>query len=415
MKKILLVILLLFVTNVYADNINLNDIKDNYNNITYVEITDLNNIDNISNLVNLKEVYIKNVNIEDISFLNSLTKLEKVSIYYSKVDLTKINNPSIKELDIISSYVVNDDFTHLANSNLKVLDLEGSYITSIYTLRNVISLEELSLSSITNLRSLEPVTLLPNLKVLNFGGSEDLVNDKVLNYIRKNNIVGTNYDESQYMYLDGEELNKRLDEIIESLNLDNLSTIEKIREITLYVVDNLDYDDNCGVNNKCEYSDINFNSLLKSLSGSGVCYHYALLTNELLNRVGIKSYLVSGYTLKGLGHEWLNIYIDGKWYGLDPTWIEFEGRSTKLRNTGNCAYFMVELTKNNSFYIEHLEDVLPSNIVDAERVIIDDVTVVENSIDIYEIIFIVFIIIFTIFITILIYKKSNTRRKNVRK
>ena len=52
---------------------------------------------------------------------------------------------SIRELDIISSYVVNDNFSNLANSNLKVLDLEGSYVTSIYTLKNVISLEELSL------------------------------------------------------------------------------------------------------------------------------------------------------------------------------------------------------------------------------------------------------------------------------
>ena len=148
MKKFIILILLLFVTNAYAENINLNEIKDNYENITYVEITDLENIDNIKKLVNLKEVYIKRVNIEDISFLNSLSKLEKVRIYYSKVDLSKINNPSIRELDIISSYVVNDNFSNLANSNLKVLDLEGSYVTSIYTLKNVISLEELSLSSI---------------------------------------------------------------------------------------------------------------------------------------------------------------------------------------------------------------------------------------------------------------------------
>lgn len=414
MKKFLLLIGLLLITNVYADDINLNDIKGNFENITYVEITDLENIDNIKNLTNLREVYIKNVNIEDISFLNNLSKLEKLRIYYSKIDLTKINNPSIRELDIISSYVKNDDFSHLANSNLKVLDLQGSYVTSIYTLKNVISLEELSLSSITNLRSLEPVTFLPNLKMLNFNGSEDLINEEVLNYIRKNNIVGTNYDESKYMYLDGEELNKKLDEIIDSLNLDNLSTIEKIREITLYVVESIDYDEECGVNNKCEYSDINFNSLLKSLSGSGVCYHYALLTNKLLNRVGIKSYLVSGYTLKGLGHEWLNIYLDGKWYGLDPTWIDFEKRSITLRQTGKCAYFMVELTKNNSFYKEHLEDVLPSNIVEPESEIVDEITV-EDSVDIYDIIFISFIIIIIIFITILIYKKINSRRKYVRK
>lgn len=405
MKKFIILILLLFVTNVYAENINLNEINDNYENITYVEITNLKNIDNIKKLVNLKEIYIKKVNIEDISFLNSLSRLEKVRIYYSKVDLSKINNPSIRELDIISSYVVNDNFSNLANSNLKVLDLEGSYVTSIYTLKNVISLEELSLSSISNLRSLEPITYLPNLKMLNFTGSEELVNDKVLDYIRKNNIVGTYYDESKYMYLD-EDLNKKLDDIINSLKIEDLSDIEKIRKITLYVVDNLSYDEDCGVNNKCEYSDINFNSVLKSLSGKGVCYHYALLTNKLINRVGIKSYLVSGFTLKGLGHEWINIYLDGKWYGLDPTWIEFNGRSTKLKKTGKCDYFMVELTKNSSFYKEHKEDVLPSNIVDVDAVIVDEI-VVEDSMDIYKIIFVTSFVILFIFACFLIYKGNK--------
>lgn len=397
--KLIILFLLLFSINVKGVEINLNDINGNYDKITYVEVTDLENIDKLHNLVNIEEIYIKNVNIEDISFLNNLRHLEKVRIYYSKVNLLKLNNPNIKEMDIVSSYIINDNFTSLANSNLKILDLQGSYITSIYTLKNVISLEELTLSSITNLRSLEPITYLPKLKTLNFGGLEDLITKKVLDYIRKNNITGQNYDETQYMHLNSEELNNKLDNIIKSLNLDNLSDIDKIKKITLYVVDNIEYDEACGVNNKCEYNEINFNSLRKSLSGSGVCYHYALLTNELLNRVGIKSYLVSGYTKKGLGHEWLNIYLDDKWYGLDPTWIDFEGRSTKLRKNGKCAYFMIELTKNNSFYKEHLEDVLPSNIVDVNAVIIDKIEVPQKKEnDIYGIIFIICIISSIIFV-----------------
>lgn len=404
MKKILLIMLLLFCINVKAEDINLNDIKDNFEYVTYVEITDLENIDNIKKLVNLKEIYIKNANIKDISFINNLSKLERLRIYYSKVDLSKINSPSLKELDIISSYIVNDDFSRLANSNLKILDLEGSYITSIYTLKNVISLEELSLSSISNLRSLEPIINLPKLKVLNINGSEDLVNNKVLEYIKKNNIVGTNYDETKYMYLNGEEITKELDKIITDLKLDKLSDIEKIRKITLYVVENIEYDDDCGVNGKCEYNDINFNSLLKSLSGKGVCYHYAILTNELLNRVGIKSYLVSGYTKKGLGHEWLNIYLDEKWYGLDPTWIKFEGRSNTLRKTGKCAYFMIELKEKSSFYNEHIEDVLPMNIVDPKMVITDSIQK-QIGFNIYEAIFIGIITIIPIWIIVIINKK----------
>lgn len=404
MKKILLIILLLFCINVKADNINLNDIKDNFEYITYVEITDLKNIDNLKKFVNLKEIYIKNVNIEDISFINDLTKLEKLRIYFSKVDLSKINSPSLKELDIIRSYVVNDDFSRLANSNLKILDLEGSYVTSIYTLKNVISLEELSLSSISNLRSLDVITYLPKLKKLNINGSEDLVNSTVLNYIKQNNIIGDNYNETKYMYLDGEDISKQLDKIILDLKLDKLSDRDKIKKITVYVVNHLKYDDDCGINGKCEYNDINFNSLLKSLSGSGICYHYAILTNELLNRVGIKSYLVSGFTKKGLAHEWLNIYLDGKWYALDPTWIDSYNLGTKLQNTGKSSYFMIELNKDNSFVKDHIEDVLPMNIVEPEKVIFDIIPT-NTGFNIYEAIFIGIIVIIPIVIIILINKK----------
>ena len=404
MKKILFIIILLFCINVKAENINLNDIKDNFEYITYVEITDLENIDNIKKLVNLKEIYIKNVNVEDISFINDLTKLEKISIYYSKVDLSKINRTSLKELDIIRSYVVNDDFSRLAYSNLKKLDLEGSYVTSIYTLKNAISLEELSLSSISNLRSLDVITYLPKIKILNINGSEDLVNDTVLDYIKKNNIIGDNYDETKYMYLNGEEITKELDKIITDLKLDKLSDREKIKKITLYVVNNLNYDDDCGINGKCEYNDINFNSLLKSLSGNGICYHYAILTNELLNRVGIKSYLVSGFNKKGLAHEWLNIYLDGKWYGLDPTWIDSYNLNSKLQNTGKCSYFMIELNKDNTFVKDHIEDVLPMNIVDPEKVIFD-IILTNTDFNIYEAIFIGIVVIIPIVIIILINKK----------
>lgn len=404
MKKILLLILLLITTNVYSLEVNIDQINENYELYTYVEITSLDNIDKINDLVNLKEIYIKNVNIEDISFINNLKKLEKLTIYYSRIDLSKINVESLKELNIISSYVINDDFSYLANSNLKKLDLEGSYITSIYTLKDVISLEELNLSSISNLKSMEPITNLPKLKILNFSSNEDLINEKVLDFIRKNNIKGTNYDESKYMYLNGEELTNKLDNIINSLELDNLSDIEKIRKITLYVVENIEYDEECGVNGNCEYNDINFNSLLKSLSGTGVCYHYAILTNKLLNKVGIKSYLVSGYTKAGLGHEWLNVYLDDKWYGLDPTWIKFEGRVAQLKNTKTCRYFMVELKENNYFYLEHLEDVLPKDIVDVNRIIVDN-TFLESNKNIYEYIFVALLIITPIWIIVVINKK----------
>ena len=390
--KILLVITLLFTINVYADGIE---------ETLYKEISTKEELEEVKNLPYLKEILIKNLTIEDMSILNNLKELEKINIFYSRVNFNKFNNSNIKEVNIISSYIINDDLSSLTNSNIKKLDLEGSYITSIYSIKNIISLEELGLNSISNLRSLEPITYLPNLKVLNFKGSEDLINNKVFNYIKEHNIIGKNYDSSKYMYLNGEEYSKKLEDIIESLNLKDLRIIEKIQKITLYVTSHIEYDDRCGVDNICD-DELEFNTVAKALSGKGICYDYALLTNRLLNKAGIKSYLVGGYTPKGLAHEWLNIYLDGKWYGLDPTWIDtYPNVENTLRNTGKSNFFMIDLETTPTFYKIHLEDVLPSKIVDPNAVIVDKIDT--NNNEIYDYIFVIFVILLGLFLIVLIY------------
>lgn len=398
MKKILFLILLLFTINVYADETTL-----------YYEI---NNQDDINNLVynqNIKELLIKDMIIDDISFINKLENLQKIYIFYSKVDLSNFNNKNINEISFISSYIVNDDMSKLSNANIKKIDFDGSYITSIYTLKDIISLEELSLNSISNLRSLEPITNLPNLKVLNFVGSEELINDKVLNYMKEKGIIGNNYTKEQYIYLNN-GLDKRLDDIINELNLDELDTLGKIRKITLYVTNLITYDDDCGTNNKCSNNDDDFNILLKSLSGKGICYNYALLTNKLLNRIGVKSYLVSGYNSKGIAHEWINVYLDKKWYGLDPTWIDtYVGVERTLKQTGKSRFFMSDLDTDKTFSNVRVADVTPSKIVDPEAIIIDKVDVKQEELivrekDSYYTLFIVSIIILMLS-SILIFSK----------
>ena len=421
MKKILRILLIMCIfsiTNCYADSVILSDVvPSNSEFVTEVDITSLDNIDNLKYYTNVKNINIRNVIIDDISFLNNLNNLNNVTIFYSKINLSKLNNSHIKEMSFISSYIVDDNFTSLINTSIKKLDLYGSYVTSIYTLKNIVSLEEIYLNSITNLRSLEPVTYLPKLKILDFGGTEELVNEKVLNYIRKNNIVGTTYDVTQYMYLN-RGLDIKLKDIINSLKLDNLSDLEKIKKITIYVVDHIEYDDDCGVNNKCEYNELTFNILERSLSGKGICYNYAHLENKLLNMVGIKSYLVSGYNKTGLGHEWVNVYLDGKWYGIDPTWIDtYVGEAKKLKNTGKSKFFMTNLD-DKTWNELHNEDVLPSKIVDPEKEIIDEIIIdghISKTEDDYYKIFIISIVILSLFVLIIIYKNVSKLSKSKRR
>lgn len=388
MKKILIIFLLLFCINVKADEVNIDKIDSNYEDYMYIEVTSNDNLDKLSKFVNAKEILFKNVNITDTSVLNNMGILDKVTIYYSKVDLKKFSNKHVTNLDIISSYVINSDFSSLQDLNIKKLNLGGSYIENISTLKNTSSIETLNLSFISNLKSLDVITKLPNLRKLDIVGSEDLVNDKVLNYIKEKSITGTNYDRDKYDYL---KVDYDLDGIIESLNLDGLSDMEKITKITQYVVKNIEYDDDCNTSKGCHNKEFSFNAIKKSLSKMGICYHFAILNNELLNRVGIKSYLVSGYTKKGLGHEWLNVYLDGKWYSIDPTFIKtYIGDESRFLQTGKSMFFMAEITDNDSFLKDHVIDVYAKDVVNVFEVAKDvslDTVIYDNSNDDYDLIF----------------------------
>ena len=405
MKKILIIFLLLFSINVKADEINIDNINDNYEDYMYIEVTSNDNLDKLKNFVNAKEILFKNVNITDTSVLNNMGILDKVTIYYSKVDLRNFSNKHVTNLDIISSYVINSDFSSLQDLSIKKLNLGGSYIENISTLKNTSSIEILNLSFISNLKSLDVITKLPNLKKLDIVGSEDLVNDKVLNYIKEKSITGTNYDSDKYDYL---KVDYDLDSIIESLNLDGLTDIEKITKITQYVVKNIEYDDDCNTSKGCHNKEFSFNAIKKSLSKMGVCYHFAILNNELLNRVGIKSYLVSGYTKKGLGHEWLNVYLDDKWYSIDPTFIKtYTGDEANFLKTGKSMFFMAEITDNDSFLKDHVIDVYAKDVVNvldvAKNVALDEV-IYDNSMDDYDLIYDIALISLSIFAIAIVYK-----------
>lgn len=63
--------------------------------------------------------------------------------------------------------------------------------------------------------------------------------------------------------------------------------------------------------------------------GTAVCNGYALLTYDLLERAGIRAYVVTGTVHESLspgvprenrGHAWNIVRVDGQWYQLDVTW-----------------------------------------------------------------------------------------------
>lgn len=64
------------------------------------------------------------------------------------------------------------------------------------------------------------------------------------------------------------------------------------------------------------------------VKGKSVCEGFARAFKSIMDEVGVPCVLVQGYAVTEEGydaHMWNYVQIDGKWYGVDPTWNSAEG------------------------------------------------------------------------------------------
>lgn len=99
---------------------------------------------------------------------------------------------------------------------------------------------------------------------------------------------------------------------------------EKARAIFCWIVENIQYDyESRYVFDNNANSNIKIEKTLKTRKG--VCIDYSNLYCDIANKVGVKSYVITGYTkidkkIDPNLHTWCASMIDGKWYLNDPTW-----------------------------------------------------------------------------------------------
>ena len=111
-------------------------------------------------------------------------------------------------------------------------------------------------------------------------------------------------------------------DIASYINSNFLSEENKLRAIFIWVAENIQYD----IDNMYSFDQDTNEIITKTLkTRKGVCQDYAELFNDIANKVGVKSYIVSGYTKEdGLvnynPHTWCVAMIDSSWYIFDPTW-----------------------------------------------------------------------------------------------
>ena len=98
---------------------------------------------------------------------------------------------------------------------------------------------------------------------------------------------------------------------------------DKIRAAFYWTASNISYDSKAINLIKTYTKEEKINSALKTRKG--VCMHYSEVFNDIVTKMGMKSYVIDGYTKQSgeiarLSHAWTACMIDEKWYLVDVTW-----------------------------------------------------------------------------------------------
>ena len=150
-------------------------------------------------------------------------------------------------------------------------------------------------------------------------GSKPTHGDYLAGHI-KNYSLGISKKDEQYVYLSftftyystykqEQELNKKIDTILNKLNVWNSSKYTKIKAVYDYMIKNVDYD--YDIEKRSAY-----NALVNELV---VCQGYSTATYRLLEELGVDCRCITGDVPNG-HHAWNIAKIGSNWYNLDTTW-----------------------------------------------------------------------------------------------
>lgn len=145
------------------------------------------------------------------------------------------------------------------------------------------------------------------------------------------------------------DLTDSTDEIAGYINANFKTENDKIRAVFYWTASNISYDvKNMLADNSTETSQEKIVKTLKTKKG--VCIHYAEVFNDLSKKIGIESYIISGYTkqngkIDNLSHAWCGAKIENKWYLFDPTWGSGSVNNGRFVKKINNYFFKTEPAK----------------------------------------------------------------------
>lgn len=118
------------------------------------------------------------------------------------------------------------------------------------------------------------------------------------------------------------EIDKKTDELLESLIKDNMNDTKKIKTIHDYIINNTKYDIERNLTGNSKYE--SFNAYGPLFQGYATCNGYTDLMAIFLTKMGFDNYKIATtpdeISYSATGHIWNAVKVNDEWLHLDLTW-----------------------------------------------------------------------------------------------
>lgn len=291
----------------------------------------------VRDLQNIKYLTLTLYDNSPLDWLNYCTNLDEIICINHSDDLSSFqtirNLPSLRAFSITNMYENKDvtfkkeDFAFLENTsslqNLSLINIgiEPNFIENLTSLRSL----NINCSDLNDKIDYSKLTFLDKLSFGLMGPYNIAVNFTNSDY---NNLINNNVQiEAKEGVMDQVlAINNQLNEIINSLNIsENASDQEKLDAILVYVLNNLDYDEN--VSNAI-LMNMETDNLSKPFyeggylygaleKDSAICGNYSALVSALAKRLNLNTAFLTSDT-----HAWNLVTVEGNYYYVDATWLD---------------------------------------------------------------------------------------------
>jgi hypothetical protein len=133
-------------------------------------------------------------------------------------------------------------------------------------------------------------------------------------------------------------------DIASYINTNFKTEVDKVRAAFIWTTSNIGYDiANMFTLNFYEKKE---DRIAKALAThEGVCIHYADVFTDICTKMGLTSYVVTGYTRQNgytdyVPHAWSAVLVDNNWQLFDPTWAAGNVTNGKYTRKANEKYYM---------------------------------------------------------------------------